>query len=548
MLGTMFLTVALLSAQAPAPAAAAAPDADALGRAYYLFLQGRVLDAQDDLAGAIASYRDAIKILPASADIHAELADLFARQNQASDARTEAAAALKLDAGNVQAHRVLGWLAVQDVQRLADGATGPAVTDAISHLEKSMGSGPPDAATQFTLGQLYLRNRQAPKAIEILRAFLLDRPDYTPALTLLAQAYDAAGQPQEAAQVRQGLRRSQPLDLVSARADQIAQLEDQGQWQAAATAWAALIRANPSGGAQYRSRYAAALANSGDYAGASAVLEAVTKDAPKDIAAWFLLAEIDQRAGNPTAADQAAAHIAAIDPKDPRGPLALAEVRSARSDYHGVVQALEARVAAASADDIASGAYGQMANRLAGAYARLNDRKRGIDVLETAHKRAPKDADILFALGAAYDQDHRSDQAERAFRDLIAADPKNAEALNYLGYLLAERGKNLEEALTFVKRALAIDTDNPSYLDSLGWAYFKLDKFDDARSPLERAAAALPRSSVIQEHLGDVYFQMKRYGDSADAFERALAGDRDSVDAAAIAKKRDRARSLAGKP
>jgi tetrahydrodipicolinate N-succinyltransferase len=61
-----------------------------------------------------------------------------------------------------------------------------------------------------------------------------------------------------------------------------------------------------------------------------------------------------------------------------------------------------------------------------------------------------------------------------------------------------------------------------------------------------RAAAGLPKASVVQEHLGDLYLQIKRYADAAAAFDRALAGDRDSVDAGALTKKRDRARALAG--
>ncbi len=110
----------------------------------------------------------------------------------------------------------------------------------------------------------------------------------------------------------------------------------------------------------------------------------------------------------------------------------------------------------------------------------------------------------MLQAGAAYEQDHQYDQAERAFRDLIAANPKNADALNYLGYMLAERGRNLDEAVSLVTRALALQADNPAFLDSLGWAYFKKTELDKAEGPLERAAAAVPRGSVIQEHLGDL--------------------------------------------
>ena len=112
--------------------------------------------------------------------------------------------------------------------------------------------------------------------------------------------------------------------------------------------------------------------------------------------------------------------------------------------------------------------------------------------------------------------------------------------------MLADRGQKLPEALGFIKRALAIDEDNPAYLDSLGWVYYRMGEFDNARAPLERAARQLPKVSVINEHLGDLYLQLKRYADAATAFDRALSGDRDGIDAAALEKKRDRARVLAG--
>ena len=140
-----------------------------------------------------------------------------------------------------------------------------------------------------------------------------------------------------------------------------------------------------------------------------------------------------------------------------------------------------------------------------------------------------------------------TDQAETIFRALIAKDPGNAQALNYLGYMLADHNRKLPEAVDLIQRALKIDADNPSYLDSLGWAYFRQDKLADAQPALEHAATSLPRVSVIQDHLGQLYFQMKRYREAASAFDRALTGDREELDVAAVTKRRDRARELAGK-
>jgi Flp pilus assembly protein TadD len=115
--------------------------------------------------------------------------------------------------------------------------------------------------------------------------------------------------------------------------------------------------------------------------------------------------------------------------------------------------------------------------------------------------------------------------------------PKDADVLNFLGYLLAERGERLDDAVQLVTRALQIDPDNPSYLDSLGWAHFKRGELADAQKHLSRAAEALPTNSVIQEHYGDVLARIGKPAEAVAAWTRALKGDGADIDPAAIEKK-----------
>ena len=78
--------------------------------------------------------------------------------------------------------------------------------------------------------------------------------------------------------------------------------------------------------------------------------------------------------------------------------------------------------------------------------------------------------------------------AEHALRDVLAKDPQDANALNSLGYMLADHGQRLDEAIDLVQRALKIEPANPSFLDSLGWAYFRQGQLDRADAPLTQAA------------------------------------------------------------
>jgi tetratricopeptide (TPR) repeat protein len=162
-------------------------------------------------------------------------------------------------------------------------------------------------------------------------------------------------------------------------------------------------------------------------------------------------------------------------------------------------------------------------------------------VFDAVEKRFPGQAEVPFRRGAALERADRFDAAETAFRETLKRDPLHAPAMNYLGYMLADRGQRLDEAVSLVDRALQIDPGNPSYLDSLGWAWFKRGDHEQARRHLVTAAERLPRNSVVQDHLGDV---LRASGDTPGAiaaWRRALAGDGEDVDRAAIQRKIDAA-------
>jgi tetratricopeptide (TPR) repeat protein len=174
---------------------------------------------------------------------------------------------------------------------------------------------------------------------------------------------------------------------------------------------------------------------------------------------------------------------------------------------------------------------------LAQVYADADRGAQAVRVLQDAQTKFPSDNGVAFELGAVLDKQKKFSEAESAFRQVLTRDPENATALNYLGYMLAERGERLDESVTYLKKALEIEPENGSFLDSLGWAYFKSDKLDLAEDNLRRAADQLKTNSVIQEHYGQVLFRMGRYDDAIAAWMRALAGDGDSIDKADVDKK-----------
>jgi len=165
------------------------------------------------------------------------------------------------------------------------------------------------------------------------------------------------------------------------------------------------------------------------------------------------------------------------------------------------------------------------------------DKSAGIAVLEAAVKAFPKDTNMLFTLADVYADAGRNSDAERSLRQLLTTDPNNASVLNYLGYLLASRGDQLDEAIRLVQKALEAEPENGAYLDSLGWAYFRKGDLDNAEKYLVSAAQKLPENSEIQDHLGDLQAKRNRWSEAIASWNKALAGDGQDVEKAAIEKK-----------
>ncbi len=136
-----------------------------------------------------------------------------------------------------------------------------------------------------------------------------------------------------------------------------------------------------------------------------------------------------------------------------------------------------------------------------------------------------------FLLGAIFERQKQYDKAEEQFKKVLALNPKNAEALNYYGYMLADRGVRLDEARDMIQRALDQEPFNGAYLDSLGWTYFKQNKIEDAEVALRKAAEREPHDPTIRTHLGDVYAKQGRMDLAAAEWEKSLGEWRRSLPA-----------------
>jgi tetratricopeptide (TPR) repeat protein len=130
---------------------------------------------------------------------------------------------------------------------------------------------------------------------------------------------------------------------------------------------------------------------------------------------------------------------------------------------------------------------------------------------------------VKFALAAGLERSGHWEEAVVEFRALLTGHPDNAAALNYLGYMFADRGVHLDEALTLIEKAVKLEPTSGAYLDSLGWVYFRLGDLDPAEKYLTEAVALEPNDATVHEHLGDLFRARGNTAKAADHYRRALA-------------------------
>jgi tetratricopeptide (TPR) repeat protein len=197
----------------------------------------------------------------------------------------------------------------------------------------------------------------------------------------------------------------------------------------------------------------------------------------------------------------------------------LAEFRLASGDAKDASAPLD-ELFAGDVDDVTAGLsvldrrhlYAEAVTRSRAAIARLGDKP-----------------DLQFGLAAALERSGAWDDAVKEFRALVAKEPDNAAALNYLGYMFADRGVNLGEAREMVAKAVSLDPTSGAFQDSLGWVYFRLGDLDRAEKYLVEALRLDPFDATVNEHVGDLFRARGENLKAAEAYRHALANNPEEV-------------------
>ena len=169
---------------------------------------------------------------------------------------------------------------------------------------------------------------------------------------------------------------------------------------------------------------------------------------------------------------------------------------------------------------------------IVGIYQEKKDYPTAIDITRKMIAIDPKSDKFHFTLGALLDETKQKEAGVDEMKKAIELNPKNAQALNYLGYTYAESGQNLDEAESLIKRALKVEPEDGFYVDSLGWVYYQKGEYKRAVEELERAVNYHQQRPTITEHLGDAYRKMGKLKEASRTVRRRaqkVAGERSAI-------------------
>jgi tetratricopeptide (TPR) repeat protein len=250
-------------------------------------------------------------------------------------------------------------------------------------------------------------------------------------------------------------------------------------FEQAAAAYAEVAAESPLA-ADARTRRAICLSQAGAHAQALSVFGEALAERPEDAELWVQRARALERAGEPERA--------------------MATLREA-SERLLTPELLEA---------------------LATTYKRQGRAAEALGLLKDAIARGPREPAPRYVLATVLFQQGDAEGALAWMRSVLQVEPDHAAALNFIGYLLAQRGRDFAEAERLVRRALTLRPDTGSFLDSLGWIRFRRGDYPGAVRVLGRAVELEPDEPVILEHLGDAYQRVSRPREAARVWRRAL--------------------------
>ena len=166
---------------------------------------------------------------------------------------------------------------------------------------------------------------------------------------------------------------------------------------------------------------------------------------------------------------------------------------------------------------------GYLYKLLGDSHRRNADYGNSRDAYETAYEKGHSTSNLHRNLGVTLERLDQTQAAEKHLKLALEMNPDDAFALNYLGYWWADQGRNLDEAIALIERAVKLRPNSGYFVDSLGWVHFRLGDAETAVRFLEQATELEPADPRITGHLGDVYWYLGRRDEARFKWRLAIS-------------------------
>jgi Tetratricopeptide repeat. len=499
---------------------------DALNLDVYRLL-GRLYRNLNDTDNALSAYAKLIGANQAGLEEFSAAAELYFRKRRYRDAANMARQAYILSGENPQ------WGYQLSQALLYAGQTAEAI-EVLKGLVEENGN---NLQLILSYAEALMRGGRYAEAERQVQHILAERPNHLEALSILAQVQRRSGRREEAVKtLRQALTGQDVTETLAQQYALAETLVELGRTDEAVAAYEAALRSvsNPDNSVSESQRERAELILmriAAAYKAAGKLdQELATYDrmrrmlGSESTLAEILLIESLRNEGKHEEALKAARAARQRFPRERQFVYLEAQLLSRLGQ---VDQALkELSKVAEETDDL--GEIAQMKAIVLSDANRFEDAER---LARQAVRYDEKNIAYLVTLSSILERRKQYAESEQLLRTALALDPDNPTALNNLGYFLAERNERLDEALTLVQRAVNIEPTNSSFLDSLGWVYFKQNRLDLARHYIEQALSYDRRNATLNDHMGDV---LERLGDLEGArrywrIARSLSTDPEEI-------------------
>jgi tetratricopeptide (TPR) repeat protein len=239
---------------------------------------------------------------------------------------------------------------------------------------------------------------------------------------------------------------------------------------------------------------------------------------PEDWRPYWFLGAIYNITRNDSSALRNFMRVKKLSPSNPDGWTGIAGVYFDRNDFDGTIATLNEAIKFVPEEFRVHWILGL-------AYQRKGQLPEAATALEKALQLNARNIDAMTSLALVYDQMKRKDESDTLYEHALAVDPHNHLVLNNYGYSLAERGRELDRALRMAKEAVELQSTNQSYLDTYGWVFYQMGRYEESERYLRKAVDLGNASAVLYDHLGDVNDKLSRKDKAVECWKKALELD-----------------------